>query len=297
LAIDSLLEVDLILADGSVRQVGPQADELWWAVRGAASRLGVVSRAVLRTWDVGPLDQVRVVAGPRVLAAWCDVAEQLPRTVNLSWIGYPSPQGPAFLLVEVAQCGAGGAADALAPAPPYRIGLRHRFGEHLEPEIPLALAPPQPPGELLWSKTCLLLDRAGFAAVADRLVDCIDSAPTVWCRIDGQHLGCAVADIDDDATAFHGRGALASVTVMTAWLEGESEEAPLSWLSQVDALLSAVAIARHASEAQPQDPAPWMEQTFGPQLPRLRLIADRVDPAARFRFAPPFLQPEGHAGG
>ena len=59
LTLDHLVEVELILPDGEIVRLsedstGDDAD-LWWAVRGCAPSFGVVTEAVMRTHEQGPV--------------------------------------------------------------------------------------------------------------------------------------------------------------------------------------------------------------------------------------------------
>jgi FAD/FMN-containing dehydrogenase len=60
LAIDNLLEADMVLADGSVVTVGPDKNaDLFWAIRGGGGNFGVVTSFLFR---LHPVDTV--IAGP-----------------------------------------------------------------------------------------------------------------------------------------------------------------------------------------------------------------------------------------
>jgi FAD/FMN-containing dehydrogenase len=103
LTIDSLLGVDVVLADG--RLVTANADEnadLFWAVRGGGGNFGVVTSFLFRARPVGtvyggpifwPLDK-----GAELLRFWRDFILKAPEDMN-GWFGFatvpPVPMFPA----------------------------------------------------------------------------------------------------------------------------------------------------------------------------------------------------------
>ncbi len=93
LTIDNLLEVDVVLADGSL--VTANADshpDLFWAVRGGGGNFGVVTSFLFRGSAVGPT----VYGGPMfwpiehaqtVMRAWRDLILSAPEDLN-GWFGF-----------------------------------------------------------------------------------------------------------------------------------------------------------------------------------------------------------------
>lgn len=101
LTVDSLLEVELVLADGSV--VSASADrnpDLFWAVRGGGGNFGVVTSFTFR---LHPVDQV--YGGPilwplelasELLPFWRDFIRTAPEDIN-GWFAFLTvPPVPAF---------------------------------------------------------------------------------------------------------------------------------------------------------------------------------------------------------
>ena len=101
LTIDSLLGVDMVLADGSVVTANAgQNPDLFWAVRGGGGNFGVVTsflfqgRPVQQVYGgpmMWPLEQ-----GADVLRDWQKLILEAPDEVN-GWFGYVTvPPGPPF---------------------------------------------------------------------------------------------------------------------------------------------------------------------------------------------------------
>ncbi len=101
LAIDNLLEADVVLASGE--QVRASADEnpdLFWALRGGGGNFGVVTSFLFRLHDVGT-----VIAGPtfwaveqgaEVLSAYRDFIPNAPRELNGFFLFTTVPPAPPF---------------------------------------------------------------------------------------------------------------------------------------------------------------------------------------------------------
>ncbi|MFB7244104.1 oxidoreductase [Streptomyces populi] len=101
LAIDNLLEAELVLANGE--QVRANADEntdLYWAIRGGGGNFGVVTSFLFRLHEVST-----VVAGPtfwpvesgaEVLAAYRSFIHQAPRELGGFFLFGSVPPGPPF---------------------------------------------------------------------------------------------------------------------------------------------------------------------------------------------------------
>jgi hypothetical protein len=130
LAIDNLLEAEMVLASGE--QVRANADEnadLYWAIRGGGGNFGVVTSFLFRLHEVGtiiggptfwPVEQ-----GAEVLAAYRDFLPAAPRELNGFFAFATVPPAPPFpeeihlrKVCGVVWCYVGGeedAAEAMAP--------------------------------------------------------------------------------------------------------------------------------------------------------------------------------------
>ncbi len=101
LAIDNLLEAEMVLANGD--QVRASADEnpdLYWAIRGGGGNFGVVTSFLFRLHEVG-----NVFAGPtfwpieqtaEVLSVYRDFITEAPRELNGFFAVHTVPPAPPF---------------------------------------------------------------------------------------------------------------------------------------------------------------------------------------------------------
>jgi hypothetical protein len=101
LAIDNLLEAELVLANGErVRASADENEDLYWAIRGGGGNFGVVTSFVFRLHEVG-----QVVGGPtfwpvelgaEVLKAYREFLPGAPRELNGFFAFHTVPPGPPF---------------------------------------------------------------------------------------------------------------------------------------------------------------------------------------------------------
>lgn len=98
--VDDLQEVEIVLADGSVRRAS-RTDEadLFWALRGGGGNFGVVTEFTFRLHEVGPQITGGPIAWPaseadRVLDAFRRVTESAPRELTLVAVRRNAPPAP-----------------------------------------------------------------------------------------------------------------------------------------------------------------------------------------------------------
>jgi hypothetical protein len=101
LAIDNLLEAEMVLASGErVRASADEHPDLYWAIRGGGGNFGVVTAFTFRLHEVGD-----VVAGPtlwameqsaEVLSVYRDFLPSAPRELNGFFAYLTVPPGPPF---------------------------------------------------------------------------------------------------------------------------------------------------------------------------------------------------------
>ena len=300
LSIDSLESVTLLLSNGAELVVDADSEEdLWWAVRGAATRLGVVASATFRTHRVPMVTETRLLTRIDALEAWAQTAPSLPRGTSLSWIAVPATDGgqPLLMLDELTVGPEPiGAAARVAAASAAGVLSEHTWshayrdhGHWMIPDDP-EHGPPPMPEEYRMDTTALWCSAEGVAGIVADLAEVVADAPP-WCNIQVQHAGGAMADVADDATAFFGRSAEYNVVLGAVWpAQGRGKLAARDWLRGAEKTVGGAMVSRYATDVRRGEfrIESKVRQIYGPQLPRLREVADRLDPASRFRYAPPF---------
>ncbi len=293
LAIDNLLEAEVVLADGRV----VVADELrhadlFWGLRGGAGGLGVVTRFTYRLHAVGEVyagvvfHPVDAAAGLlRVFRAFTLKAPD-PLTAMLVFTTIPPlPFMPAEThfrrAIALAWCWSGETAEGeklLAPIMEYGKPLGQYTGAMPYAAWQQAFDPVVPPGDHYYWTT------SQFDALDDALIDALvpmaASPPDPFCEVHVHHLGGTVAAVSDSATAFTHRGAPFFVNVIGHAGAAERLPAVREWARGLRATL-----APHARTG--------MQPNFAGELSDLKSHAHDAGTNARLAALRAQYDPEG----
>ncbi|WP_165384974.1 FAD-binding oxidoreductase [Cryobacterium sp. SO1] len=206
LAIDSLLEAEVVLSSGTIVTANTTSEpELFWALRGGGGNFGVVTRF---TFQAHPLRGVvfgTINVRPGLLAetlrGWRDVMRASPEKLNSTVFSIPEfgPEMPAATKVLVCY-GSADQDEAMAAIRPL-LALPGVTGNDLELKLFVEIfdEPSAPPGSIR------IVDRNGFARDLDDTL--IDRVTTANAALDSavlmvRYLRGALNRVPADATAF-----------------------------------------------------------------------------------------------
>lgn len=248
MAVDNLLEAELVTADGKLHVVSAKNEpDLLWALKGAGHNYGVVTKFVLQ------LHEVNTCLGGLIIRPFPSAAHVLKSYVNHFYgpkpaaledatsvvltYGPPGPDGvqPAVAMVLAAYVGAGTDADARAALADLLDDKEGNVVVNTVAPIPYAtglqtmLEPVQPPG--LWVEKSMLVDGPLPEALQAQLIDSFSKAPTKGCSIVIHPVGGRIGEIAPDATAFPHRLKTGSWVVMIGRSDTEEDYAKLeAWV-------------------------------------------------------------------
>lgn len=284
LALDSLVEAEVVLADGSIMTANESDQpELFWALRGGGGNFGIVTTF---TFQAHPLEgivagsiQVAPGAVAEVLKGVRDAMRAAPPELNVSFLDLPAfgPDMPAGIQLEVCWAGTDTAAAEAAVAPLLALpGVTgHEFAPKAYREI-LVENPGPPPGITIVDNNAFVPDLSDD--VIDRLVEYHDSLGSGVLAV--RFIQGALNRVDRDATAFAWRDTEA-LLVSAAFLppgtpEGTEERLRAGFAALGDVLAGAYGnFMANAGGA---------ERIYPPKtLKRLRALKKQVDPAGVFR--------------
>jgi FAD/FMN-containing dehydrogenase len=284
LAIDNLLSVDLVTADGTCRKVDAESDpELFWAIRGGGGNFGVVTSFEFRMCELGSPRVITSVyptsAAAQVLADLAGLASDLPRdqTVGLFlsrdelrvksvWFGDPaSAEGR---LRPVTRLGGRRGESATSTF----TELQHASDE-----------------SVAWGICCY--SKGGFVSRLDDgfvslMTRQIAVAPTPECDVYMIQLGGAVADVDDDETAYSGRTNAYYYVVTGCWDRPEDREGATQWGRETAEVFSqASGVTSNYVNEQSDSSQDFVRRAYGEKkYQRLVEIKRRTDPTNLFRL-------------
>jgi FAD binding domain/Berberine and berberine like len=299
LTIDSLLEVELVAADGRVVIANEvENPDLFWALRGGGGNFGIVTRFTYRTHRLTTIpilacfhrleDAHRVLARAQELMA----AEATPR--ELLWTsffrkGHPLPWMPADLI------GVPGLMSVIEWSGDVEEGLTllRELCEEIEPVAsfiePVPYLTIQTAGDEMFRHGLLTYVKAGFAnAMTPEFVDAlIDRARVMGSEISQVEIlaqGGAIRDVPADATAYPHRSATWLINIPASWTDPAETDYEVAWVRGTYAAAQPFLDGGSYSNFMDSDEAADQETAYGATLRRLSEIKAVWDPQNVFHL-------------
>jgi FAD/FMN-containing dehydrogenase len=294
LAIDALLAVEIVTADG--RQVTASPDshpDLFWAVRGGGGNFGVVTRFQFRLYPVG-----EILGGALFLPATPDVLRNLVPTAQaapeeLTTISHvmrvpPAPFVPAeyvgTLSVVVMFVWSGDPAEGPAALEPFRKLATPLFE---------AVMPMPYPGIY---QMVAEAEKRGYGSHRSRFLNAIDdadveailgamaapSSPAAMVQI--RALGGAMARVPSDATAFAHRDAPIMMIIITPYEDPATEPVHAAWTQALHEKLAPNAAGVYSNFLESEGEARIRTAYPSGAYERLAEIKGRYDPSNLFHL-------------
>lgn len=246
MAIDNLLSVDLVTADGRVVHASSRENpDLFWAVRGGGGNFGVVTSFEFRLHRVGP----EVTAGqvfhrfedtPDLLRTYSDFMVTAPEEIQCYPFFLRIPpidmfpeelHGQLALDFVVFHAGVGPEAEsALQPLVEAGDPFLSAVGPQPYTSVLQTFDAGLPAGQRYESRA------QDFNAITDGVIETMmEQLPGMVGCFTSAYLsaqGGAIARVDPAATAFPHRDALFSLHIMAGWAESQQDEEVTRWVQQ-----------------------------------------------------------------
>ena len=294
LTIDSLLEAEVVLSDGSIVRASNGANpDLFWALRGGGGEFGAVTEFVFKAYPVGPTVLAGMLAypvedAPDAFRAGRELMATAPDELGQFQVLMTAPFGPPFPaelqgrqlgLISVAWCGDVEEGErVLAP-------LRQECPPALDLVAPMPyvalqsmLDPTAPHGWRYYDRLEYMQSLSD--ELTEVLVDQLAAAPTPQSHIICGFLGGAVSRVPTHETAYVHRSVGAEV-----WFIGCAGDEPIgptqAWVrGATDAVAPFATGATYvnALEAGGATGSAYDDAT----MERLRSVKRRYDPDAAF---------------
>ena len=304
LAIDALVSVDIVTADGQALHVSESEHaDLFWALRGGGGNFGVVTSFEFRLFPIGPNvfftgQFYDIDDAPEVARKWRDFMEQAPEEISSMsslWTlprvdSFPKEvQGRRVFLVAALHTGTAEEGEA-ATAPLRAIGT-----PILDMSGPGPFTAWQAGFDPFFSRGPIHKDFYAYwkaqyltemsDAYIDHIVDVARDLPSEQCLIAQWHLGGAMARTPEDATAFGKRGAPYMISFDSSWTDPALTESVRDWTrAQVDALQPFTAEGGYLNfPGVGENTEDLVKAAYGPNFARLSEVKKRYDPQNLFR--------------
>lgn len=234
LALDNILSLEMVTADGELRKVSPSENaELFSAVRGAHSNFGIVTSLEFQLHPVGPEVLAGMVMHPlekgkEALQFYRDYTSKAPDEMSAWAALLTSPDGHPMVAILACYLGDLDAAhDAAAPlkefGPPIADMLQPMPYVNALSLIDEAF----PKGRLNYWKDTLLKGLSD--GTIDALVEGFKDVGSPYSSILIEHLGGAMSRVEQDATAFGTRDAPYDCVMMPAWTDPAESGRHIAW--------------------------------------------------------------------
>jgi FAD/FMN-containing dehydrogenase len=289
--VDNFVSVELVTAAGEVvRASEDENPDLFWGVRGGGGNFGVVTEFELQAHPVGPhvlagVLSYRNSAAARVLRAFRDFAEEAPRELTCYPILVGGPPDEQETTIGVCYCGDPDAGKrALAPL----RSLPELIGDDVEPR-PFAA----------WQSYFDEAQRAGMhnywksdylASLTDDAIDVLvdharGMASPLSC-IFLVHLGGAICDQDEDATAFGHRVAQYNLELLGAGDTADELEPDIAWAREAWAAMRPFGMQTvYVNNISPDEGEDRVRDAYSPaKYARLAKLKAKYDPTNFFRL-------------
>jgi FAD/FMN-containing dehydrogenase len=299
LTIDNLLACDVITADGEFLVASDdEHPELFWALRGGGGNFGIVTSFSYRLHALGPTVLAGLLVWPmteagEVLRFFRDFVAEAPDQVGIMAnlrLAPPLPVFPDHLhgqpIVGLVVCYAGPIEEGEKVLRPLRE-FKAPILDAVVPKPYLAhqatFDPAYPHGRHYYWKSWRLPPLSD--AAIDVTVEQAMAITSPLSAIPIFTLGGAVTRVEDDATAFTGRGAAHDMNIVASWLPDDPEPqrhkawARTTW-EAMRPFAQGVYVNFMSDEATSHVQVAYGDSTYA----RLAGLKNKYDPSNVFRF-------------
>ena len=292
LAVDNLLSVELVTAEGEVLQVSAASQpDLFWALRGGGGNFGIATRLEFRlhplTGVIGGLVAHPFEAAGDLFRLLRELMASAPDDLALMPLLVHAPDGSGVPLAAVAVCHAGDPDRAerdLAPLVAFGSPVVSQVGPMSYPALNMMLDDGFPPGALYYWKSSFA--EALSDAVIDILVEQFAGCPSPMSGVAIEHFHGAVTRVPVHAAAVPHRAPSIDILIAGVWRDPATSDANTAWVRETYAALGPHLLdRRYVNYFSADDDA--AQAAFGPNYDRLVEVKRRYDPGNVFRANQP----------
>jgi len=289
LALDNLLSVDVVSADGQLRKASPNENaDLFFGVRGAHSNFGVITSLEYRLHPVGPRVLAGMVLHPlekarEALKFYRQYNRNTPEEMSAWAALLTSPDGHPMVAILVCYIGSSEAGEKVVR--PLR-----EFGPPVADMIqPMPYVKSQslidksfPPGRYNYWKSNLLRELSDNAI--DRLVESFSEVASPYSSVLIEQLGGAVSRVSKDETAFNHRGSPYDLVIMAMWSDPAESEKHIRWADEFWRAMQPFSSGGVYVNYLGNEDKARVKAAYGTNYERLVSLKNKYDPTNLFRF-------------
>jgi FAD/FMN-containing dehydrogenase len=292
LALDNLLSIELVLADGRVVTASPDDNaDLFWALRGGGGNFGVAASLEYRLHPVGPTIVGGLIAYPfdaawDVLRFYRDLTATLPDEFTVFGGLVHAPDGSGTKLAAIVLCHCGPVAEgerAVQPIKGFGPAAIDGIGPMPYCQINAMLDGGFPRGALNYWKSQFL---SGLSDDAIRtMIECFADCPTPMGALLLEHFHGAVSRVGVSETAFPHRAEGYNLLVLAEWMDPADNDRCIAWAREAYAATQPfMGASRYVNYLADDERGEQVVAAYGPNYRRLQQIKAKYDPDNFFRM-------------
>jgi FAD/FMN-containing dehydrogenase len=291
LAVDNLLSVELVTADGELRNVSADADpDLFWAVRGGGGNFGIAASFAFRAHPLrhvfGGIVAHPIAAAREGLRFFRDATASLSDELTVVAALTHAPDGSGVPLVVFALCHCGTeeqSARELRPLLEFGEPVLVNVGKIPYPVMNTILDANYPPGIPNYWKSSFLETMSD--EMIDVLIACFATCPSPMTGIIIEHMHGAMTRVGVSETALPHRRAGYNLVIPSVWADSAATNDNIAWTrATYHALEPFFASGRYVNYLDADESAEAVHSAYGPNYARLVEIKRRYDPQNLFRL-------------
>ena len=285
MALDNVLSVDLVLADGTlVRASATEHPDLFWAVRGGGGNFGVAGSFEFQLAPVGPTVTGGIVAWPferarDVLRFYREVTSDVSDDMMVFAAMLTAPDGVTKLVaIAIGHMGASAEAEAaVAPVKKFGSPVLDTVGSISYSALNSMLDASFPKGALNYWKSSFLTQLSDEAI--DTMIECFARCPTPMGQMLLEHFHGAATRVNVGDTAFPHRADGYNLLVLCEWMDPAITDRCIAWARETYAAMNPfMAPGRYVNYLADDEAGDPVAAAYGPNYRRLQDVKKRYDP-------------------
>jgi FAD/FMN-containing dehydrogenase len=286
LAVDNVLSVDIVTADGRVLRASEEENaDLFWGVRGGGGNFGVVASFEYRLHPVGPTITGGLVAHPltaarEVLRFYREVTAALPDELTVYANLIHAPDGSGTKLVAIALCHCGPLRDgeaAIRPIKGFGSPAMDEIGPMTYCQLNAMLDAAYPKGARHYWKSNFLAQLSEEAI--DTMIECFAKCPAPMGHMPLEHSHGAATRVGPTDTAFPHRAPGYDFLVVSEWLDPADNVRCTAWARDTYAAMRPfLASGRYVNYLDHDEAGDPVAAAYGPNYRRLQELKTKYDP-------------------
>ncbi len=292
LALDNLLSVDMVMADGRVLKASADENpDLFWAVRGGGGNFGVATSFEFQLHPVGPeiiggLLLYPLAAAPDLLRFVRDLAPSVPDDVMIVWACLTAPDGSGAKLTGIAACQCGDSPEGQAvirEIQSFGSPVMSTLGPMPYSALNSMLDAATPRGALNYWKSSF------FPEITDGLIDALiesfEKCPSPMSQMGLEMFHGAATRVGVSDTAFALRAPGYNMFLISQWMDPAHNDGCIDWARQTYGSLRGFAGPNvYVNYLDQDDLETGVPAAYGPNYRRLRELKTKYDPENFFHM-------------